>query len=418
MRRDLTRFFASAEEESMSQRNIQTENLQVLHGQKAAQALFCRSLHHATAEHKTRLQDNGAAPVDAASPGRAGDPVTPPIVFSSVFLLPGDPAGPYQYSRWSNPTWTALEEALSILEDAETAIFPSGMAAVAAVLCSQLKPGDRVLLPADAYYTSRVLADAYLAPAGVRVLTCPSAQYDQQDFAGFRMVWIETPSNPGLEICDLRKAVAKARQAGATVIADNTLPTPLGQRPLDLGADLVVSSDSKAMNGHSDVVFGHVSSRNAGPMAAVRDWRKVCGAIPGPFESWLVHRGLETLEVRFDRMCSNAEALAPRLAEHPKVQEVKFPGLSSHPAHAVAKSQMLRFAMILGVTLNDKDAAEKFINGCKFIRPTTSFGGLHTSAERRARWGDKVPPGFVRLSVGCEPLEELWKEMRRSLDNV
>ena len=245
-----------------------------------------------------------------ATKGRPGDPVTPPIVLSGVFFLPGDPAGPYQYARWSNPTWTALEEALSILEDAETVIFPSGMAAVAAVLCSQLKPGDRVLLPSDAYYTSRVLAETYLAPAGVRVVTCPSADYDEQDFTGFRMVWIETPSNPGLDICDIRKAVAKARQAGAMLIADNTMPTPLGQRPLDLGVDVVVSSDTKAINGHSDVVFGHVASRQADLIAAVRDWRKICGAIPGPFESWLVHRGLETLEVRFERMCGNAEALA------------------------------------------------------------------------------------------------------------
>jgi cystathionine gamma-lyase len=381
--------------------------------QQHVRELFCRSLHAGTAAHKTGggpdvHRDGGGAP-------RAGDPVTPPIVFSSVFFLPGDPAGPYQYGRWSNPTWSALEETLSILEDAETAIFPSGMAAVAAVLCSQLQPGDRVLLPSDAYYTSRVLADKYVAPGRVKVVTCPTVDFDHQEFAGFRLVWMETPSNPGLDLCDIRKAVAKAKAAGATLIADNTMPTPLGQRPLDLGADVVVSSDSKAINGHSDVVFGHVSSRDAKLMDAVRDWRKVCGAIPGPFESWLVHRGLETLEIRFERMCANAEALAPRLAAHAKVREVKFPGLPAHPAHGVAKGQMLRFGNILGVTLSDKNSAEKFINQCAMIRPTTSFGGVHTSAERRARWGDNVPEGFVRLSVGCEPLEELWKAIQASL---
>ena len=398
----------------MSQRNIHTQSVD---GQ-GIQELFCRVLHHGTAAHKAFLQNGGASAAVVGAQGRPGDPVTPAIVPSSVYFLPGDPAGPYQYARWTNPTWSALEEALSILEDAEAVIFPSGMAAEAAILCSQPKPGDRILLPSDAYYTTRVLAESYLTPAGVRVLTCPSANYDSQDFAGLRMVWIETPSNPGLDICDIRKAVAKARQAGAIVVVDNTTPTPLGQRPLDLGADAVVSSDTKAVNGHSDVVFGHVASRQAALLAGVRDWRKLCGAIPGPFESWLVHRGLETLEVRFERMCSNAEALAPRLAEHRKVQQVKFPGLPSHPAHAVAKSQMLRFAMILGVTLSDKNSAEKFINGCKFIRPTTSFGGVHTSAERRARWGDKVPEGFVRLSVGCEPLEQLWREMKAALDSL
>ena len=417
----------------MSQRKIPARNLVPPNTQQGKQAdvqeLFCRALHQGTARQQATAQHQGAAQHESrrdtgragsAGPGArvAGDSVTPPIVFSSVFFLPGDPAGPYQYARWGNPTWTALEERLSILEDAEAAIFPSGMAAVSSILCSRLKPGDRVLLPSDAYYTSRVMAETYLAPAGVKVQTCPAGAYDQHDFTGLRMVWIETPSNPGLEICDVRKAVAKARQAGATVIVDNTMPTPLGQRPLDLGADVVVSSDSKAMNGHSDVVFGHVASRDAALMKAVRDWRKVCGAIPGPFESWLVHRGLETLEVRFERMCGNAAALAPRMAEHRRIRQVSFPGLASHPGHAVARSQMLRFGMILGVTLGDKNSAEKFINGCKFIRPTTSFGGVHTSAERRARWGDNVAEGFVRLSVGCEPLEQLWKEIKTALDKL
>lgn len=376
--------------------------------------LFCRSLHHGTAAHKALLQNGEAAP--DRSKGRTGDPVSPAIVPSSVYFLPGDPAGPYQYARWTNPTWTALEEALSILEEAESVIFPSGMAAEAAVLCTLPKPGDRILLPSDAYFTTRSVAERYLIPAGVSVLTCPSANYDAQDFAGFRMVWIETPSNPGLDICDIRLAVAKARRAGALVVVDNTTPTPLGQRPLDLGADLVVSSDTKAINGHSDVVFGHVASRRPELISAVRDWRKLCGAIPGPFESWLVHRGLETLDLRFDRMCGNADALAPRLAEHRHVRRVRFPGLPGDPGHAVASNQMLRYAMIIGLTLKDKASAENFINGCKFIRPTTSFGGLHTSAERRARWGDQVPEGFVRLSVGCEPLEQLWKEMKAALD--
>jgi cystathionine gamma-lyase len=401
-------------DESARLQDLQSQNIEAGH----IQDLFCRCLHHGTAAHKALLHSD---PSPAGGPGvqrRAGDPVTPAIVPSSVFFLPGDPAGPYQYGRWSNPTWSALEEALSILEDAESVIFPSGMSATASILSTQLKPGDRVLLPSDAYYTTRQLADTYLKPAGITVLTCPSAEYDGYDFDGFRVVWIESPSNPLLDICDIRKAVSKARQAGATVISDNTTPTPLGQRPLDLGVDAVVSSDTKAINGHSDVVFGHVASRRGNLIAAVREWRKLSGAIPGPFESWLVHRGLETLEVRFDRMCTNAEALAQHLSEHRNVREVRFPGLPSHPAHAVASRQMLRFGTILGVTFANKDSAERFINDCKFIRPTTSFGGVHTSAERRARWGDKVSEGFVRLSVGCEPLGQLWKEMKSVLDTL
>lgn len=401
-------------DEDARPQDLQDQNSDATH----IQDLFCRCLHHGTAAHKASLHSDYSSVGDPNQRGRSGEPVTPAIVPSSVFFLPGDPAGPYQYARWSNPTWSALEEALSILEDAESVIFPSGMAATASILSTQLKPGDRVLLPSDAYYTTRQLAETYLTPAGIKVLTCPSAEYDGYDFDGFRMVWIESPSNPQLDICDIRKAVSKARKTGAKVIADNTTATPLGQRPLDLGVDAVISSDTKAINGHSDVVFGHVASRQGNLIAAVREWRKLYGAIPGPFESWLVHRGLETLEVRFDRMCVNAEALASRLSEHRNIQHVKFPGLPAHPAHAVASRQMLRFGTILGVTLANKTSAERFINDCKFIRPTTSFGGVHTSAERRARWGDKVSEGFVRLSVGCEPLGQLWKEMKSVLDTL
>ena len=188
--------------------------------------------------------------------------------------------------------------------------------------------------------------------------------------------------------------------------------TPYGQRPLDLGADAVVAADTKAPNGHSDVLFGHVTSRNAEIIAAVKDWRRLAGAIPGPFEAWLVHRGLETLEVRFDRMCSSAEAIATRLAAHRAVGSVRYPGLPDDP------SQQSGPRADGSLRLPDRpDASRRTGRGglhqqCALIQPATSFGGVHTSAERRARWGDAVAPGYVRLSVGCEPLEELWKAHR------
>jgi cystathionine gamma-lyase len=147
----------------------------------------------------------------------------------------------------------------------------------------------------------------------------------------------------------------------------------------------------------------------------VREWRKLAGAIPGPFEAWLAHRGLATLEVRFERMCANARAVAERLAAHPKVAAVRYPGLADDPAHAVARRQMARPGFLVGVTFADRAAADRFIDGCRFVEAATSFGGVHTSAERRARWGDRVHEGFVRLSVGCEPLEALWAEMDRAL---
>jgi cystathionine gamma-lyase len=362
--------------------------------------LFCRCLHHGR-EHRL-----------------PGDPLEPPIVPTSVYHLPGEPTAEHQYGRWSNPTWSALEEALSTLEDAESVIFPSGMAAIAAIFYTLLKPGDRILLPSDGYYTTRTFTDKFLVPLGVSPITCPSAEYDAKDFAGFRLVWVESPSNPGLDICDIGNVTKRAKQAGALVVADNTTLTPLGQRPLDLGADVIISSDSKILNGHSDVLFGHVASRNTGVIAKVRDWRKLSGVIPGQFEAWLVHRGIETLEVRFDRMCTSAETIAQNLLGHPKIHHVRFPGLSSHPAHSIARNQMMRFGTLLGVSFADRVSADRFINECKFVRAATSFGGVHTSAERRARWGDNVTEGFVRLSVGCEPTKALWKEIKRVIDSL
>ncbi len=245
---------------------------------------------------------------------------------------------------------------------------------------------------------------------------CPTAKYGSRDFGGFRLVWIETPSNPGLDLCDVSDIAARAKQAGAIVIADNTTSGPLGQRPLDLEADVIVTSATKTISGHSDVLFGYVASRKSDIISQIRDWRKISGAIPGPFETWLVHRGLETLEVRFDRMCTSAEIIAKRLSNNSKVQRVSFPGLASHASHSVASKQMLRYGTLIAATLADKFSADRFIEKCEFVRPATSFGGVHTSAERRARWGDNVPEGFVRLSIGCEPTEALWKDMETALD--
>lgn len=339
-----------------------------------------------------------------------------PIVNTSIYALPGEPSGTYQYARWANPTWTALEEALSVLEDAETVSLPSGMAAIAAVFYAHLRPGDRVLLPEDGYYTTRICAEKYLVPMGIQMDTCPTALVHQRKLDGYKLVMLETPSNPGLEIADIRAVATRAKAAGALLVVDNTTMTPLGQRPLDLGADAVVSADTKALNGHSDVLFGHVSSRNTGFITAVRDWRRVAGAVPGPFEAWLVLRGLETLEVRYARMSDSARLIAQRLAAHRKVVSVQYPGLPTHPARSVVKAQMRSGGTLIALTLRDAEAAERFINGCQFLRAATSFGGVHSSAERRKRWGDAVPEGFVRLSIGCEPTEALWGDLEQALE--
>jgi cystathionine gamma-lyase len=325
----------------------------------------------------------------------------PPIVNTSVYALPPDPSGAYQYARWGNPTWTALEEALGVLEDAEVITFPSGMAAIAAVLYAASRPGDRLLLPADGYYTTRILAEKFLLPMGVQVDTCATAQLDAQSLAGYRLVMIETPSNPALDLADIAATSARAHAAGALVVVDNTTMTPLGQRPLDLGADVVVSADTKAVNGHSDVLFGHVATRDSALLAGVRDWRRVVGAIPGPFESWLVHRGLETLEVRLSRMAASAQRVAQRLAEHRSVQSLRYPGLPTHPQYALAQRQMSHGGTLVALTLADKAAAERFIERCPLLC---------------TRWGDAVADGFIRLSIGCEPTETLWRALDRALE--
>lgn len=353
-----------------------------------------------------------------ASTLQGGDTIAAPIAMASVYMLPGTIDVPHQYGRFSNPTWASLEDALSILEDAETVVFPSGMAAIASVFTTHLNAGDRVLLPSDGYWTTRVYAEKYLKPKGIEVEYCPTRDYADRDLSGFTMVYIETPSNPGLDLSDIADISRRAKAGGALIVADNTTLTPLGQRPLDLGADIVLASDTKHISGHSDVLSGHVASRRSDLIGPVREWRKFFGAIPSAFDTWLVYRGLKTLDVRFDRMCRTAELLAGRLEDHPAVLSIRYPGLKSHPDHALATRQMTRFGSVLGLGFADAETAERFIADSSFIVPTTSFGSVHTSAERRARWGDDVAEGFVRLSIGCEPAAALWNELRRALDSL
>ncbi|MFK0687301.1 cystathionine gamma-lyase [Mesorhizobium sp. IMUNJ 23033] len=347
-----------------------------------------------------------------------GDPIPLPLTMAAIFHTPGDATGFNEYGRYSNPTWDAVEHALGHLENARCIGFPSGMAAISAIFFALLKSGDRVLLPSDGYHATRALAERFLKPFGVAYDLRPTSTFLDGGFAGYRLAFVETPSNPQLDICDIAAVAKAAHEAGAILVADNTAMTPFGQRPLDLGADIVVSADTKATNGHSDVLFGHVASRSDDIIAAVTGWREMSGAIPGPFEAWLVHRGVETLDVRFDRMCSSAEIIAQRLKDHRAVSGLRFPGLEGDPSHNLARAQMERFGFLVSFELASEEKAEAFINNCPLIEAATSFGGVHTSAERRAKRGDAVAPGFVRLSIGCEPVEELWQAIAASLDRV
>lgn len=347
-----------------------------------------------------------------------GDPVVPAISVATTFHLPQAQGAAHYYGRSGQPTWDAVEAQLAILEGAEVVAFPSGMAAIQAALLATLRAGARVMIPSDGYYVTRLLGRDLLSVYGVTVVEVPTLAMATADPAGFDVVYLETPSNPGLDVIDIAAVAARARAAGARVIVDNTTMTPLLQRPLDLGADLVVAADTKAPAGHSDALFGHVAGRDAGLMAHIREGRRQSGAVPGPFEAYLVHRGIETLELRLSRMCASARVIAARLAETRGVGGLRYPGLPGDPAHGIARRQMVDFGFLIGLDLGSEARAEAFLSACPLIAQATSFGGTHTAGERRARWGDMVAPGFIRLSVGIEPVEVLWAAIAGALAKV
>jgi cystathionine gamma-lyase len=236
---------------------------------------------------------------------------------------------------------------------------------------------------------------------------------------GARLVWLESPSNPGLDVVDLPLLIERAHAAGARVAVDNTLATPFGQRPLELGADFSMASDSKHVSGHSDLVLGHVATADPQLVEQVVHWRTHTGSIPGPFEAWLAHRSLATLDVRLERECANALAIAEYLAGRSDVRGVRYPGLPGDPAYDLARRQMERFGTVLAFEVDGAERAEALLEGCELVAGATSFGGVHTSAERRARWGrDAVAPGFIRLSAGCEDPDDLIADIGAALDRL
>jgi cystathionine gamma-lyase len=347
-------------------------------------------------------------------------PGLPGPVFAAHYHLAGEASGPYTYGRDSNPTWTLLERAIGELEGgAEVVAFSSGMAAVAGVLLSQVRTGDVVVLPDDCYQTTRALRER-LESYGAVVRMGPTARDAQVELLdGARLVWLESPSNPRLDVCDIRRIVEAAHAAGALVAVDNTLATPLGQRPLDLGADFSVASDTKALTGHGDLLLGHVATRDPESADAVRLWRKTVGAVPGPMEAWLAHRSLATLQLRLDRQGANALAVAEALRGRPEVSGLRYPGLPDDPSHEVAARQMRRFGCVVSFTLRDETAAERFLGALRLVMQATSFGSVHSSAERRGRWGgDAVEPGFVRFSAGVEDTDDLVADVLRALEKT
>ena len=352
-----------------------------------------------------------------------GEPLHNGPVFAAPFHSPGDPSNtPYTYARSHNPTWTSLEKAIAQMESgpdyrASALVFSSGMAACTAVFGAILRPGDIAVLPSNAYFAARVLMQEYFTKMGIQLRTATTAANAQaSQLEGARLLWIESPSNPTMEIADIAALSEAAHRAGALVAVDSTTPTPLGQRSLALGADFSVVSDTKSMSGHSDIILGHVAIRDRELHAKLDQWRTLTGSILGPMEAWLALRSLATLPLRLERSCANAQRIAEFLTTRPEVTSVLYPGLPTHPSHVIAAKQMRYFGPVLSFTLKDKATAESFFAKSQLVTEATSFGGITTSAERRARWGsDAVPEGFIRMSAGCEDVEDLIEDIAQAL---
>jgi len=367
--------------------------------------------------------------------GQEPDPVTgaviPPIYQTSTYKQDGvgGTRGGYEYSRTRNPTRTALEECLAALENGSQAYaFASGMAAEDCLLRVLCAPGDHVLIPADAYGGTYRLFARVLSRWGISYEPVPQTDLDAVRAAlGTRktkVVWAESPTNPLLSIVDLRALAEIAHDAGALLVTDNTFASPYLQRPLDLGADVVVHSTTKYLGGHSDVVGGAVILRDATCADELAYTQNATGAVAGPFDSWLTLRGLKTLAVRMDRHCANAARIAQMLESHPAVTQVYYPGLPDHPGHKTATAQMRDYGGMVSFRLAAGE--RKAVDVCGRTRLFTlgeSLGGVESLIEHPARMTHasaagsllEVPADLVRLSVGIEDAGDLLDDLGEAL---
>ena len=327
-------------------------------------------------------------------------PLNPPVTLAATYVAGGD----LEYGRYGNPTWAAFEQALGDLEGGRALVFSSGLATVATLL-DLVPAGEIVVAPRHAYLGSLHQLDRLESRGRLQVRTVDVADTDMVVKAadGAALVWLESPTNPALEVADIEAVCAGADAAGARVVLDNTFATPLLQRPLDLGADVVVHSATKFLAGHADVVLGAAVTRDDETYAALDDARRTIGAIAGPFETWLALRGLRTLHLRLERAQANAGELAGRLAGHPVVERVRYPG----------------FGAIVSIELATAAAADRLVAATRLWVHATSLGGVESTFERRRRWASErptIPEGLVRLSVGIEDVEDLWNDLRQALD--
>ena len=336
-------------------------------------------------------------------PHEADQPLNTPITMASTFVGGGE----REYGRWGNPTWQAFESALGALEGGRTLAFSSGLAAVSVVL-DLVGQGAKVIAPAHSY--NGTIAQLGDLEARGRLST---ELVDITDTAAFvaacddaALVWLESPTNPALEVGDIETIAAAAHEAGAYVVVDNTFATPLLQKPLELGADIVVHSATKYLAGHSDVLMGALVTNDDDLYGVLKGRRDLLGAVPGTLEAFLALRGMRTLHLRVERAQANATALAARLAEHPAVAEVRYPGFGGIVSVVLAGGAL---------------AADLLTHSTDLWVYTTSLGGVESTFERRRRWKSEpatIPDALVRLSVGIEDVDDLWADLLQALDRL
>jgi cystathionine beta-lyase/cystathionine gamma-synthase len=364
-------------------------------------------------------------------PDQATGAVTTPIYQTSTFAQEavGVHKG-YDYARVANPTRTALEECLASLEGAQFGhAFASGLGAATTVM-HLLQPGDRVVCVNDVYggiyrmfsqvYEPKGYSFTYVSPGEINEGLPP------QVLEGATLVWIESPTNPLLNVVDIAAAVAAARAAGALVVVDNTFATPYLQRPLELGADIVLHSTTKYLGGHSDVIGGFVAVNDASIAERLRFLQKSLGAVPGPFDCWLVLRGLKTLAVRMERHCANAVAVAEFLAGQAAVERVLYPGLPEHPGHEIAARQMSAFGGMVSFTVGSEESAVDLVARTRVWTLAESLGGVESLIEHPYRMTHAstatapfpAPRDLVRLSVGIESAADLVADLEQALAAV
>jgi cystathionine gamma-synthase len=354
--------------------------------------------------------------------------VTPAIHLSTTFQKAGDGSlpGGFLYSRTDNPNRAALEEALASLEEGAAALaFSSGNAATLALLHA-LSPGDHVIIGEDVFYGTAILLKNLLANWGLKY-----SVVNMQDLgavaravtAATRLIWVETPSNPLLNVTDIGAAAAIARKAGALLACDNTWATPLLQLPLKLGADVVMHSVTKYLSGHSDVLSGALIFKETGPLfEKIRGIQRDGGSVPSPFECWLTLRGLQTFPYRVRAQSASAQKIAEFLTRQPKIEAVHYPGLPSHPGHSTAASQMSGFGGMLSIQVKGGQAeAFRLAAAVKLFTHATSLGGPHSLIEHRASVegaATRSPVNLLRLSIGLEHPDDLVEDMEQALKTL